>query len=50
MVAVGTVKSGDGIKWKVFASCALSWIVTLPVSAGVSALIMWSLKTFIVSL
>jgi sodium-dependent phosphate transporter len=44
VVAVGSVKSGDGVDWKIFRNIACSWLVTLPVSAGISALIMLLLK------
>ncbi|KAI6213259.1 Phosphate transporter [Aphelenchoides besseyi] len=46
VVAVGCVKSGDEIDWRVFKNIVLSWVVTLPVSAAISALIMFLLKTF----
>jgi sodium-dependent phosphate transporter len=44
VVAVGTIKSGEGIDWRIFASIATSWIVTLPVSGLLSAGIMWILN------
>uniref|UniRef100_A0AC34FCS1 Phosphate transporter n=1 Tax=Panagrolaimus sp. ES5 TaxID=591445 RepID=A0AC34FCS1_9BILA len=44
VVSVGTVKSGQGIDWALFRNVALSWIVTLPVSGIISALIMLLLK------
>ncbi|KAI6175476.1 Phosphate transporter [Aphelenchoides bicaudatus] len=44
VVAVGTVKSGEGVDWRIFRNIALSWVVTLPVSGGISALIMLFLK------
>lgn len=44
VVAVGSVKSGKGVDWKIFGSIALSWLVTLPVSGAISALIMLILK------
>uniref|UniRef100_A0AC35GUT1 Phosphate transporter n=1 Tax=Panagrolaimus sp. PS1159 TaxID=55785 RepID=A0AC35GUT1_9BILA len=44
VVSVGTVKSGEGIDWKLFRNVALSWIVTLPVSGVISALIMLLMK------
>ncbi|KAI1719403.1 phosphate transporter family domain-containing protein [Ditylenchus destructor] len=46
VVSVGTVKSGEGIDWKIFGGIALSWVVTLPISALISAAIMFFLKTF----
>uniref|UniRef100_A0A914ENA4 Uncharacterized protein n=1 Tax=Acrobeloides nanus TaxID=290746 RepID=A0A914ENA4_9BILA len=43
VVAVGMIKSGRGIDWKLFGNIAISWIVTLPaaglVSAGIIALL-----------
>ncbi|KAH7691413.1 phosphate permease [Aphelenchoides avenae] len=44
VVFVGTVKSGEGIDWKIFGNIALSWIVTLPISCAISAGIMAILK------
>ena len=44
VVFVGTVKSGKGIDWKLFRNVALSWIVTLPVSGMIAALLMLLLK------
>lgn len=47
VVAVGTVKSGEGIDWRIFAGIVTSWVVTVPVSGLVSAAIMWLLKMLI---
>ncbi|KAL3082780.1 hypothetical protein niasHS_010582 [Heterodera schachtii] len=47
VVAVGSIKSGEGINWRIFASIATSWLVTLPVSAAVSAAFMFIMKTFL---
>ncbi|CAJ0961094.1 unnamed protein product, partial [Mesorhabditis belari] len=44
VVFVGTVKSGEGIKWKIFRNIAFSWIVTLPIAGLISAAIMIGLK------
>uniref|UniRef100_A0A914HKF5 Phosphate transporter n=1 Tax=Globodera rostochiensis TaxID=31243 RepID=A0A914HKF5_GLORO len=44
VVAVGTIKSGEGIDWHIFGSIAISWLVTLPVSAAVSAVLMYIMK------
>ena len=44
VVAVGTIKSGAGIKWKLFGGIATSWVVTLPVAGLISAGIMLLLK------
>ncbi|CAD5223488.1 unnamed protein product [Bursaphelenchus okinawaensis] len=43
VVAVGTIKSGKGVNWRVFGSIALSWLLTLPVTIGISALITYLL-------
>ena len=44
VVAVGTVKSGEGIRWKLFGGIVVSWVVTVPVSGLISAAIMLLLK------
>ncbi|KAK0409974.1 hypothetical protein QR680_004873 [Steinernema hermaphroditum] len=44
VVMVGTIKSGQGIDWRIFRNIALSWVVTLPVSGLISAAIMFGLK------
>ena len=44
VVAVGTVKSGEGIDWRLFRNVAISWVVTLPVSGIIAALFMLLLK------
>uniref|UniRef100_A0A7E4V043 Phosphate transporter n=1 Tax=Panagrellus redivivus TaxID=6233 RepID=A0A7E4V043_PANRE len=44
VVCVGTIKSGKGIDWKLFRNVALSWIVTLPVSGIIAALLMLLFK------
>ncbi|CAB3397436.1 unnamed protein product [Caenorhabditis bovis] len=44
VVAVGSVKSGKKIDWRIFRSVALSWVVTLPVAGGLAALYVWLLK------
>ncbi|EGT39421.1 hypothetical protein CAEBREN_14159 [Caenorhabditis brenneri] len=43
VVAVGTVKAGKSIDWRLFRNVALSWVVTLPVAGGFAALYMWLL-------
>ncbi|VDN54478.1 unnamed protein product [Dracunculus medinensis] len=32
VVAVGSIRSNEGVKWKIFRDVALSWVVTLPIS------------------
>ncbi|CAD6193920.1 unnamed protein product [Caenorhabditis auriculariae] len=44
VVAVGSIRSGEGVKWGIFRSIVLSWVVTLPVAGLVSAGIMILLK------
>lgn len=45
VVAVGTVRAREGVKWRIFRNIAISWAVTLPVSgliaAGVQMLMQW---------
>ncbi|CAI2354523.1 unnamed protein product [Caenorhabditis sp. 36 PRJEB53466] len=46
VVAVGSIRSGEGIKWSIFRNIVISWIVTLPVagliSAGIMLIIKWT--------
>ncbi|KAI6202616.1 Phosphate transporter [Aphelenchoides fujianensis] len=44
VVMVGCVSSRKGIDWSIFRQIALSWVITLPVSAAISAAIMLLLK------
>ncbi|EGT37585.1 hypothetical protein CAEBREN_06717 [Caenorhabditis brenneri] len=44
VVAVGSIRSGEGIKWSIFKKIVLSWVVTLPVSGLISAGIMLIIK------
>ncbi|KHN76889.1 Sodium-dependent phosphate transporter 1 [Toxocara canis] len=44
VVAVGTIKSGEGVDWKIFRNIAISWVVTLPVCGAISAGLMYLLK------
>ncbi|KAI6199505.1 Phosphate transporter [Aphelenchoides besseyi] len=44
VVAVGCVKSGEGIKWGIFRSIAMSWFMTLPISGLFAAGITFILK------
>ncbi|CAG2213600.1 PIT [Mytilus edulis] len=41
VVAVGRVRSRENVDWKLFRNIALAWIVTVPVSGGISALTMF---------
>lgn len=48
VVCVGWIKSsGTGVSWKMFGSIAGAWVLTLPVSAGVSALVTWILVSIL---
>ncbi|KAM7537506.1 hypothetical protein Aperf_G00000073125 [Anoplocephala perfoliata] len=42
VVCVGCLRSRSNVNWKLFVNIILAWIVTLPVSAGLSALIMYA--------
>ncbi|VDL73597.1 unnamed protein product [Nippostrongylus brasiliensis] len=44
VVAVGVVKSGEGVEWRIFRNIVISWVVTLPVSGLISAGFMFLLK------
>ena len=43
VVAVGHFRSRENVDWKLFRNIVFSWLVTVPASAGVSALICWLL-------
>lgn len=40
VVCVGRVRSRESVDWKLFRNIILAWVVTLPVSGGLSALSM----------
>jgi len=40
VVCVGRVRSRESVDWKLFRNIILAWVVTLPVSGGLSALAM----------
>ncbi|CCD61415.2 Phosphate transporter [Caenorhabditis elegans] len=44
VVAVGMIRSENGVKWSIFRDIAISWVVTLPVSGLISAGIMFVIK------
>ncbi|KAI6221199.1 Phosphate transporter [Aphelenchoides besseyi] len=46
VVAVGLVQRGHSVHWNVFKNIFLSWLVTLPLTGLLSALVMIGLKTF----
>lgn len=43
VVAVGRFRSRDNVNWKIFRNIIVAWGVTLPVSGGISALLMFFL-------
>jgi sodium-dependent phosphate transporter len=44
VVAVGCIRTGKGVDWKIFKNVVLSWIITLPISLVLSLGIMFILK------
>ncbi len=42
VVAVGRFRSHENVNWKLFINIVMAWLVTLPVSGGISALIMYA--------
>ncbi|VDL89040.1 unnamed protein product [Schistocephalus solidus] len=42
VVAVGLARSRKDVNWKLIISIFVAWVVTLPVSAGISALVMYA--------
>ncbi|KAI6190214.1 Phosphate transporter [Aphelenchoides bicaudatus] len=44
VIFVGLVRSKKGVKWTVFRDVALSWLITLPVSALLSFIVMFFLR------
>ncbi|KAL5965653.1 Sodium-dependent phosphate transporter 2 [Taenia solium] len=42
VVCVGRFRARSNVNWKLFISIVIAWVVTLPVSAGLSALIMYA--------
>uniref|UniRef100_A0AC35TGD1 BTB domain-containing protein n=1 Tax=Rhabditophanes sp. KR3021 TaxID=114890 RepID=A0AC35TGD1_9BILA len=47
VVAVGIVRSRNGVDWKLFRSVALAWVITLPASAALAGLIAFIFKTWV---
>ena len=41
---LGMVRSRASVEWKVFRNIFLAWVVTLPITAGISALLMFLLQ------
>ena len=44
IVLVGRYRSNDNVDWKVFRNIIIAWVVTVPASAGISALVMFLLR------
>ncbi|KAL7063905.1 hypothetical protein AAHC03_05028 [Spirometra sp. Aus1] len=42
VVAVGLARSRKSVNWKLFINIFVAWVVTLPASAGISALVMYA--------
>ncbi|OXA41696.1 sodium-dependent phosphate transporter 1-A isoform X2 [Folsomia candida] len=45
VVSVGYVRSRNSVDWKLFRNIIFAWLVTVPVSGGLSAMLMMLLKT-----
>ncbi len=46
VVAIGLLRNRKkGVEWKLFGSIVLGWVITLPVTAGISALLMVILRS-----
>ena len=41
VVTVGRCRSKSNVNWRLFINIVVAWVVTLPVAAGLSALIMY---------
>ncbi|BHF63296.1 hypothetical protein SprV_0200628800 [Sparganum proliferum] len=41
IVVVGRARAKEDVNWKLFLNIIIAWVVTLPVSAGISALVMY---------
>uniref|UniRef100_A0A5K3FBV5 Phosphate transporter n=2 Tax=Mesocestoides corti TaxID=53468 RepID=A0A5K3FBV5_MESCO len=47
VVCVGRFRSKENVNWRLFLNIFMAWVVTLPVSGGTSALLMWILTRHI---
>ncbi|CAL8108502.1 unnamed protein product [Orchesella dallaii] len=47
VVSVGQIRTKGGVDWKLFRNIIFAWMVTVPVSGGLTALLMWLLKSLI---
>lgn len=41
IVCVGQMRCKEGVNWKLFIGIIVAWVVTLPISGGISALLMY---------
>ncbi|CAG7822311.1 unnamed protein product, partial [Allacma fusca] len=44
VVTVGQIRTRGGVDWKLFRNIFFAWIVTVPVSGGLSAILMVILR------
>ncbi len=42
VVCVGRFRAKSNVNWKLFGNIVVAWVVTLPVAAGLSALLMYA--------
>ncbi|CAL1534747.1 unnamed protein product [Lymnaea stagnalis] len=47
IVFTGRVRSNDNVDWSLFRNILIAWVVTLPASGAISALMMYLLKEFV---
>jgi phosphate/sulfate permease len=49
VVAVGLVggEKGKAVNWRLFTGIIASWVITLPVAGGISALIYWAIRPLV---
>lgn len=45
VVIVGWIRTRGGVDWSLFRNIVFAWVITLPISGGLSALFMWILQT-----
>uniref|UniRef100_A0AC35UFD6 Phosphate transporter n=1 Tax=Rhabditophanes sp. KR3021 TaxID=114890 RepID=A0AC35UFD6_9BILA len=48
IVAVGMVRSRNGVNWKLFRTIAAAWVITLPASAALAGLIAFIFKRWVI--
>jgi phosphate/sulfate permease len=47
VAAVGRARSKNNVDWRLFGSILLTWVITLPATLGLGALVMLILKQFV---